>query len=362
MVQRMTLPETLGGRDRHGGEAVSSLAALRALRPPPWPDHARYLEAAAARFGVAFAILDDEGGTLVRVGEGPRGAVIATAGRTCVYPLNRASSMALATDKRFTRVALDAARVENLGGEHFFLSPRLRGLRGPGREVDDARAFMASRGHVGFCKPLAGSRGDFAERVADRAAFEAWLARVATAHDAILIQDIAEGDEYRVLLLDDDVGFVMQRFAPELVGDGARSLAALHAERCELLAGAGLSPPVLRDPSVTDAGRPARAHTVLARGERVRLDDRRNYSAGASTRLVPAVDAPTGVVALARRAREALGLRVAGVDVMVTEGGPRVIEVNGNPSVASLEDAGHASVILDLWGEVFARMGLRGDV
>lgn len=341
---------------------MSSIAELRALRPPPWPDHARYLEAAAARFGVPFTLLDAEGGTLVRVGEGPRGAVVATVGRTCVYPLNRASAMALATDKRFTRVALDAAGVDNLGGEHFFLDPRLRGLRGPGREVDDARAFMAARGHVGFCKPLAGSRGDFAERVSDRASFDAWLARVATAHDAILLQDIFEGDEYRVFLLDDDVVFVMQRFAPELVGDGARTLAALHAERRELLERAGLSPPVLRERSKTDAGRSVRADAVLARGERVRLDDRRNFSAGARTRLVSLEDAPTGAVALARRAREALGLRVAGVDVMVTEGGPRIIEVNGNPSVASLEDAGHASIILDLWGEVFARMGLRGDV
>ena len=49
---------------------------------------------------------------------------------------------------------------------------------------------------------------------------------------------------------------------------------------------------------------------------------------------------------------------MAGVDVMVTADGPRIIEVNGNPAIASLEALGRDDVVVRVWAEVFARMGL----
>jgi hypothetical protein len=327
---------------------VTSIRDLRAGKPMPYPDQALYLESACAHHGVPFAVLDGDGGTLVRIGEGPRGCVIATTGRTCVYPPNSAAAMAIATDKHFTRLALDARGVANLGGEFFFLDARLRSMRRPGHEIEDARTLMQARDYRAFCKPLAGSRGDFAERISTGEAFEDWLARVSRVHDAILIQDVFEGEEYRVFLVDDEVIFVMQRFAPMLRGDGVRTLRALHETLAAQQIAAGLSPSVL--PASRDAS------SVLASGETVTLADRRNASAGAPVRLVG--DPPPDVLRLARDAREAVGLRVAGVDVMVTRDATRIIEINGNPAIASLEALGREDLILRLWGEVFTRMGL----
>ena len=282
---------------------MNSIAAVRAAQRAPYPDQAVYLEVACAAYGVPFARLDGDGGTVVRVGAPPRAVVVATTGPTCVYPLNAASAMALATDKFFTRLALDAAGVANLGGECFFLDARRAGLRRPGREVDDARRAMTARGHVAFCKPLAGSRGDFAERIAGRAAFEGWLARVASAHDAILLQDVFEGDEYRVFLVDEVTVFVMQRFAPLLRGDGARTLGALHAALAARQSADGLSAAVLARVAHTSGGRAVGVDDVLAAGETVALEDRRNASAGAAVRLVAEGEVPAGVVALAQAAR-----------------------------------------------------------
>ncbi|MDB5596705.1 MAG: hypothetical protein JWM36_3666 [Hyphomicrobiales bacterium] len=327
---------------------MTSIRDLRAGKPMPYPDQALYLESACAHHGVPFAALDGDGGTLVRIGEGPRGCVIATTGRTCVYPPNSASAMAIATDKHFTGLALDAQGVANLGGEAFFLNARMKNLRRPGHEIEDARTLMQARGYTAFCKPLAGSRGDFAERISSNEGFEDWLARVGRMHDAILIQDVFEGEEYRVFLVDGEVIFVMQRFAAVLRGDGVRSLGALHEVLAARQIAAGLSPSAL--PASRDAS------TVLSSGETVTLDDRRNASAGASVRLVD--DAPPDVLRLARAAREAVGLRVAGVDVMVTSDATRIIEINGNPAIFSLEALGREDVILRLWGEVFTRMGL----
>lgn len=330
---------------------VTSIRDLRARKPMPYPDQALFLESACAHHGVPFIVLED-GGTLVRIGAGESSCAIATTGRTCVYPLNSAAAMAIATDKYFTRLALDGRGVANLGGEMFFLDRRFESMRRPGHEIEDAHALMAARGYVAFCKPLAGSRGDFAERISSREAFDDWLVRVRRVHDAILIQDVFRGEEYRVFLVDDEAIFVMQRFAPVLRGDGVRSLRALHEALAAQQIAAGLSP------SALPASREASA--VLAVGETVTLDDRRNASAGASVRLVE--DAPPDVVSLARAAREAIGLRVAGVDVMVTREGTRIIEINGNPAIASLEALGREDIILRLWGKVFARMGWTGDV
>jgi len=329
--------------------AVPTIAELRAAHPPPYPDHAVFLERACGALGVPFTPMDPHG-AVVRVGT----TVIPTTGRTCVYPINSATAMALATDKHFTRVALDAAGVRNLGGEPFFLDPRRAALRPPGREVDDARAHMAARGHTAFCKPLAGSRGDFAEAVVGAAAFEDWLSRVSVRHDAILLQDIFSGDEYRVFAVDDETVYAVQRFAPVLRGDGVHTAGALLAALTTRQSRAGLSP------SVLPGGTPENA--VIPAGVEVPLGGRRNASAGGAVALVSPECLPDGVARITHAARRALGLRVAGVDIMVCADGPRVIEVNGNPAIPHLEALGREDLIVRVWAAVFARMGLVGNV
>jgi glutathione synthase/RimK-type ligase-like ATP-grasp enzyme len=67
---------------------------------------------------------------------------------------------------------------------------------------------------------------------------------------------------------------------------------------------------------------------------------------------------------LARKAAGALGLRVAAVDMFTGIGGnPQamvVIEVNANPSIRLLEQAGRSDLILKIWHHTFSAMGLVG--
>ena len=69
-------------------------------------------------------------------------------------------------------------------------------------------------------------------------------------------------------------------------------------------------------------------------------------------------------VELARNARRALGLRVAAVDLFTDIAGEamaaRVIEVNANPSIRLLEEAGRDDLILKIWHHTFSTMGLLG--
>jgi glutathione synthase/RimK-type ligase-like ATP-grasp enzyme len=73
---------------------------------------------------------------------------------------------------------------------------------------------------------------------------------------------------------------------------------------------------------------------------------------------------PEPALSLARKAARSLGLRVAAVDLFTNIGGKgeamRIIEVNANPSIRLLEQAGRDDLILKIWRHTFSAMGLLG--
>ena len=85
-----------------------------------------------------------------------------------------------------------------------------------------------------------------------------------------------------------------------------------------------------------------------------------NLSAGG--RMVFEVPRSEAALTVARKAVQALGLRVAAVDVFThTDGDPdaiRVIEVNSNPSIRLLEESDRGDLILKIWRHTFCAMGL----
>jgi glutathione synthase/RimK-type ligase-like ATP-grasp enzyme len=98
---------------------------------------------------------------------------------------------------------------------------------------------------------------------------------------------------------------------------------------------------------------------VLPKGQRWEIPGRMNLSAGGSMVLeaLPSEAALT----LSRNAANALGLRVAAVDLFTgigKEGATRIIEVNSNPAIRLLEQSGRGDLILKIWHHTFSAMGL----
>ena len=219
--------------------------------------------------------------------------------------------------------------------------------------ASDALDCFRRLGGSAFVKPLTGSRGDFAQAVHGEAALVRYLDEVAKYYDAVLIQPIVEGIEYRVFLLDDDVLYCARKYPPFVAGDGVHTVRELLAAHNDALRARGLSPASLPndDPSL-DA--------VPAKGERREIPGRMNLSAGGTMVLA---EAPSEkAVTLARQAARALGLRVAAVDMFVDIGGDpdaiEIIEVNSNPSIRLLEDSDRGDLILKIWHHTFSAMGL----
>jgi len=331
---------------------MRSLREFRAGKPAFYPDQSIYAAFACVEFGLAFSDLDGGTGLVVSVAS-PTRTVYFGAGRCSWYPQNNASAATLASDKYFTNVILERAGVPTLGGDYFFLRARLRAHRPPGHEGEDARRHFSELGGSAFVKPLTGSRGDFAQALRGEAALDRYLTEVSQVYDAILMQPVVSGTEYRIFLLDDEVLFCARKSPPFLLGDGLRSLRALLIAHNEVLRGRGLSPVSMTgDDSALDA--------ILPAGARWDIPGRTNWSAGGAMVLDgPRSDA---ALALARKAARALGLRVAAVDLFTdieTDAeAMRVIEVNANPSIRLLEQQDRGDLILKIWHHTFLSQGL----
>ena len=312
-----------------------------------------YAEYACAEFGLAFRDIDGGTGLVFSVSSAAK-CIHFGAGRCSWYPQNNATASSLATDKYFANRILERAGVPTLGGEYFFLHERHRALRAAGHERESALEYFRKLGAAAFAKPLAGSRGDFAQAICDEAALLRYLDEVSRYYDSILIQPLAAGIEYRVFVLDDEVLYTARKYPPAILGDGVRPIGDLLAAHDASLQSRGLSPAsatVERDTSL-DA--------VLPKGERWNIPGRMNLSAGGTMVL----EAPRSDAALtqARNAVRALGLRVAAVDMFTDVGGDpdaiRVIEVNSSPSIRLLEQSERSDLILKIWHHTFSATGL----
>jgi len=331
---------------------MQSLGEFRKGKPGFYPDQSVYAEFASAEFGLEFRDLDGGLGLLFSVASRDR-LLHFGAGRCSWYPQNSATASTLASDKHFASRILREAGVPALGGEYFFLHDRHRAHRPAGHERSDAVACFKTLGGAAFVKPLTGSRGDFAQALHGEAALVRYFDDVVKYYDAILIQPIVEGTEYRVFLLDDDVLYSARKYRPSVAGDGVHTVRELLAAHNDTLRARGLSPASLpnNDPSL-DA--------VPAKGERREIPGRMNLSAGGTMVLA---EAPSEkALALARQAARATGLRVAAIDMFVDIGGKpdtvEIIEVNSNPSIRLLEDSSRGDLILKIWHHTFSAMGM----
>jgi hypothetical protein len=331
---------------------MQNLQEFRAAKPASYPDQSVYAAYACAESGLGFDDIDGGTGLAFRV-ISPTKAIYFGAGRCSWYPQNNATAATLASDKYFANRILGDVGVPTLGGHYFFLTTRHRALRAAGHEREDAFAYFKKLNRSAFLKPLTGSRGDFAQAISDEAALGRYFDTVARHYDAVLMQPIADGLEYRVFLLDDEIIYSARKFPPSLEGDGRRSVNELLTAHNTALKTRGLSaidPATLPDDELS---------IVLPPGERWKIPGRTNLSAGG--RMAFASPNATALT-MAQQAVRALGLRAAAVDLFADLGGNpenlAVIEVNSNPSIRLLEELQRADLILKIWRHTFSVVGL----
>lgn len=331
---------------------MKTLRDLRAQTAAFHPDQSVYAKYAAGVLGLDFADIDGGTGLLFTVSAAGRKAAFG-AGRCSFFPQNNATAATLANDKYLAGVLLERSGIATLGGQYFFLHDRHRAHRPPGHERSDAVACFHALGGAVFVKPLNGSRGDFAQAVDREAALRGYLDEVARYHDAIIMQRIHSGREFRIFVLDGQILYSVRKAAPVVTGDGERTVGALLQAAADGYSTHGIS--------LAPASGGGSSDDVPAQGEQRAVSGRMNRSAG-GTMTFAAPDNEMAAFTMARQAVQALGLRVGAVDLFTDVGGDpaamRVIEVNANPSIRFLEDSGRDDLILRIWRNTFQTVGL----
>lgn len=315
------------------------------------PDIARFARKVAIDHGYEFEFIDNGENCLFQISNS-KNSFIAGAGSLASYPLNNAVAASIARDKIFTNHLLDNEKIPNLGGKCFFLSPEGRALRSDGYEIEDAIKYFKKLSGPAFCKPLRGSQGTFAEIIRDKNELENYIERCSKKFDAIVIQKYFEGTEYRVFMLGDEPLFCFKKGEVELVGDGEGRIIELLAELNSGLIAKGISPYSSNVTITNSTGDEFQLMQVPKLGEKLFIAGRKNISSGATPLLLNTI--PEILANLALRSHNAIGLEISGIDFMCKEASgeileARVIEVNSNPAISSLEFSMRWDLIESIW-------------
>jgi GNAT-family acetyltransferase (TIGR03103 family) len=294
---------------------------LEALNP-----YARIIAEEALRRGIRVEVTDAESGELR----------LAVGGRTVttlesLSEFTTAVAMSRCDDKRVTRRFMERAGVRVA-----------RGVQVMGDDVAAATALLDEAGSV-VVKPARGEQGKgITVGVRDAEGLARAVALAVQFCPDVLVEELAEGDDLRVIVIDRQVVAAAVRRPAEIVGDGRHTVADLIAStsrRRERATEGESSIPMDEITAEVVAESGYAMDDVPANGERIRVRRTANLHTGGTIDDVTARLHPE-IAAAALRAAEALGIPVTGLDFLVpdVEGPDYVfIEANERPGLANHE-------------------------
>jgi GNAT-family acetyltransferase (TIGR03103 family) len=302
---------------------------LFAARPPGVEDlnpYALIIAEEALRRGIRVEVTDAESGEM-RLSVGGRTVTTIES----LSEFTTAVAMVRCDDKRVTRRIMQRAGVRVA-----------RGAEAREGDLDDARALLGETGDV-VVKPARGEQGrGITVGVRDDAALERAVDLALQFCPDVLVEELVDGDDLRVVVIDRQVVAAAVRRPAEVVGDGRHPVTDLvrsTSRRRERATGGESRIPVdeVTAEVVAEAG--YAMDDVPSTGERIRVRRTANLHTGGTIedvtdRLHPAI----GEAAV--RAAAALDIPVTGIDFLVPDvaGADYVfIEANERPGLANHE-------------------------
>lgn len=253
--------------------------------------------------------------------------------------VNTLGAAALAKDKAYAAYFLSQAGFPVPEGEAFYSAGWARAI-GSDRTPAAAVAYARRLGFPVYVKPNGLSEGRGVECIASAAALRRSLRRIVCLDRVYLVQRPVPGHDVRVVVFDGAAPIAYLRRPLAVVGDDISTIDVLLRSRLRQLRAAGRPLRIVpSDPRITAKLRAFRLRraSVPVRGARVPLLDAANCSTGGDLADVSDALHPT-LRTLAIRAAAALGLRYAGVDLLVdgdlaTPAPATVLEVNSSPGI-----------------------------
>ncbi|MEO1677659.1 MAG: ATP-grasp domain-containing protein [Pseudomonadota bacterium] len=270
--------------------------------------------------------------------------------------LNREAAAMLAADKDYTARLLAGAGLPAVEGVLVF-SPAY-GARmalknaAVARTLGGEKLALEAAERFGFpvvLKPNTGSEGRGVHVARSREELRNDLACLFGSDERVRVERFVPGADTRVVVLDGEVRLAYRRMPLAVTGDGERDVRALAEAALSVLASEHRGSKVAADdPRVVRrlAAEGLSLSAVPEAGRVLQLLDGANLSTGGRVEDL-AECLPGPIEAMAIRAAEVVGLRLAGVDILVRDqsegaGGAVVLEVNAAPGLDFYASVGPA--------------------
>jgi len=297
--------------------------------------YARIIADEARRRGIGVEVLDGEWGEL-RLSHAGRSIVT----RESLSEMTTAVAMSRCDDKRVTRRILEQAGLRVPRG------------RPAGAEQDDA-AFLAEVGEL-VVKPARGEQGKgITVGVRDPAELRRAVELASSYCPDVLLEELVEGADLRVVVIDHAVVAAAVRRPASVVGDGSstvRELVRAQSRRREAATGGESSIPLDEATEAAVRASGVELDDVLPVGRELEVRRTANLHTGGTIHDVTASLHPA-LASAAVRASRALDIPVTGLDFLVPDvAGPEhvLIEANERPGLANHSPQPTAERFVDL--------------
>ncbi len=240
--------------------------------------------------------------------------------RNTNFNINPAGSTEIARDKGYTSYFLRKHGFRVPESRTFYSEALNRNLK-PGRRrgVEEAVTYAQELGFPVYIKPNNMSQGRLVAKAYEPADIRKMAAAIFERVPVLIVEAACPGRDYRIVVLGDAIISAYERIPLSIVGDGRRSIEQLLDTAKDELAGLGRpnSEIDLLDPRIDDTLKRTglTRKSVLEPGRKAALLEIANLSTGGSSIDVSEVIHPSSAE-LAVRATSALGLRLAGVDLL----------------------------------------------
>ncbi|KKS04850.1 MAG: cyanophycin synthetase [Candidatus Nomurabacteria bacterium GW2011_GWA2_41_25] len=257
--------------------------------------------------------------------------------------LNHTASSDIAKDKDYAKFFMEKRGYPIAKGQTFFEDNWAKILKNK-RTIFTAVKYVQKSGYPVIVKPNSKSQGVDVGLVWNKKELISALRKVFKGDRVALIERYMPGRDYRIVVLGKDIISAYERIPLSVMGDGKSSVLALLKQKQKSFFASGRDTQINFD----DARIKMKLHrqgysltSILPKGEKIFLLDNANLSTGGDSVDVTNAIHP-GFKKIAVNLTRDMGLRIAGVDIMVRKGdiakNPRscnyyIIEINAAPGL-----------------------------
>lgn len=266
--------------------------------------------------------------------------------------INNLGATEIARDKGYAAFFLSRFGYTVPEGQTFFCDRLCRHVTNP-RTIHDGFRYASRLGFPVILKPNSRSQGRLVTKVYDRREYYRVARAILRIDSVMLVQRYCQGNDFRIVVLDDRVISAYQRLPLQVTGNGSSTIGELLRQKQHEFNAVGRDT-VINAEDFRMSQRLRRHRLSLsgipARGQRVQLLDNANLSAGGD-----AVDFTDRIhpewVRLAIDVTKSMCLRLCGVDVLTDDISAPVsdhiiLEINAAPGLDNYASIGKSQAEL----------------